>query len=100
MKFICSLCLLLSSTLYAREVILVENKATKEEAQMVLRVLQEKFNIPRKLITIRNIANECAKDSDAIMHLCLKENAEVDIVKMNKFVVEKTLRVFLEMEEN
>ncbi len=100
MKLICSLILLFSLNLHARDVILIENKARPDELKMVLKILQEKFNIPKKLITIRSIVNDCAKDSDAIMQLCLKENAELEIVKMNKFVVEKTLRVFLEMETN
>lgn len=97
MKLIFSL--LFISQSYARDVILIENRAGIEEAQMVMKVLEQKFNIPRKLITVRNIANNCSKDSDAIMHLCVSENAEMEIVKMNKFVVEKTLRVFLETEE-
>jgi hypothetical protein len=39
------------------------------------------------------------KTSDAIMQLCLKKNGEMEIVKINKFVVENTFRVFLEAEE-
>lgn len=82
-----------------REVILIENRATRSELDLAVKVLQEKFNIPKKLITTRTIVHQCSINSDAIMHLCLEEGADLKIVKMDKFVVENTLRVFLEMGE-
>jgi hypothetical protein len=89
----------LSSITHARDVILLENLATSSEGQVVLKLIQEKFKIPRKLITYRSINNECVKNSEAIMQLCLKSNGELEVVKVNKFAVENSLRVFLEMEQ-
>lgn len=94
-----SIFILCSASAFGRDVILIENKGTIEDAQIVIKILQEKFNIPRKLITLKNITSECSKASDAIMQLCVKADGEMDIVKVNKFVVENTLRVFLEKEE-
>ena len=87
-----------STNAFCREVILIENQADENSGQMLLKILQEKFNIPRKLITYRNVNKECMKNSEAIMQLCLKADGEMDIVKINKFVIEKTFRVFLETE--
>lgn len=98
-KFIVLTMLMNSSVSYSRDVILVENLATPEEGQTLLRIIQQKFNIPRKLITYRNVNRECVKNSDAIMQLCLKANGEMDIVKINKFVIEETFRVFSEAGE-
>lgn len=88
-----------STTSYSRDVILIENLATPEEGQTLLRIIQQKFYIPRKLITYRNISKECMRSSDAIMQLCLKANGEMDIVKINKVVVEETFRIFSEAGE-
>ena len=87
----------MSSTIsHSRDVILIENLASAEEGQMLLKIIQEKFNIPKKLITYRKIKSECVKNSDAIMQLCLKADGEMDIVKINKFVVKETFRIFAE----
>ncbi|MBY0415950.1 MAG: hypothetical protein K2Q18_17395 [Bdellovibrionales bacterium] len=91
-------CLTLSHNTIAREVILLENLATQAEGEMVIKIIQEKFKIPRKLITYRNINSECSKESDSIMQLCLKSNGDLEVLKVNKFAVENSLRVFLEME--
>ena len=96
-KSIVVLFMLLNSTLsHSRNIILIENLASIDEGQMLLRIVQHKFNIPKKLVTYRNIKKECMKNSDAIMHLCLKANGEMDIVKINKFVIEETFRIFAE----
>ncbi|MEA9357739.1 hypothetical protein SHI21_16025 [Bacteriovorax sp. PP10] len=97
-------CLLIATVLacstkaFSRDVILIENLATEESGQMLLNIIQKKFNIPRKLITYRSVNKECMKTSDSIMQLCLKANGEMDIVKINKFVIENTFRIFLETE--
>ena len=99
-KKILVLFMLMNSTAsYSRDVILIENLASPEEGQTLLRIIQQKFNIPRKLITYRKVNRECMKNSDAIMQLCLKANGEMDIVKINKFVIEETFRIFAEAGE-
>lgn len=89
--------IIITTNAYARDVILLENLATVQEGEMVMQILQKKFNLPRSLITYKNKTG-CSKTSEAIMQLCLKANGELEIVKMNKFVVEETLAVFLETE--
>ena len=86
------------SQAHARDVILLENLGTHAEGTQALKILQEKFNIPKGLITYRNINGECQKRSEAIMQLCLKADGELDVVKVNRYAVENSLRVFLEME--
>lgn len=92
------ICIFITSSLYARDVILIENKASPEEGKLLIKILQEKFNIPGQLITYKNIHNPCTQNSDAIMHLCLLENGEMEIIKMNRSVVENTLGAFGETE--
>lgn len=97
-------CLLIASALacstksFSRDVILIENLADNESGKMLLNIVQKKFHIPRKLITYRSVNKECMKTSDAIMQLCLKKNGEMEIVKINRAVIENTFRVFLETE--
>lgn len=84
---------------YARDIILVENQASAEEGKLLMKILQEKFNIPTKLITYKKPENGCAKKSDAIMQLCMKKDGELEIVKLNRQVVERAFGVFRETEE-
>ena len=88
--------LLITTVTHARDIILVENLASASEGEMLMNIIQQKFKIPRKLITYRSINQACMEKSEAIMHLCLKQNGELEVVKVNRFVVENSLRVFLE----
>ena len=97
MKYLCSFFVVLN--LQARDVILIENLASHDEGKMLIRILKEKFHIPQKLITYKTPASECSKSADAIMQLCLKNDGEMEIIKLNKFVIENSLRAFLELEE-
>jgi hypothetical protein len=97
-KFLLVYCSL-TAGLQARDIILLENLASHSEGQVVLKIIQNKFNIPRKLITYRSVNTECTKNSEAIMQLCLKVDGSLEVVKVNKFAVENSLRVFLEMGE-
>lgn len=93
------LCVSSFSTAHARDIILVENLASNTEGKLLLKIIQEKFKIPRKLITYRRVNKECSKESEAIMQLCLKVNGDLEVVNVNRFAVENSLRVFLETEE-
>jgi hypothetical protein len=84
---------------HARDIILIENLASHSEGQMLLKIIQDKFKIPRKLITYRNITGNCVRESEAIMQLCLKNDGEMEVVKVNKVAVDNSLRAFLETEE-
>ncbi len=100
MKFQFKIFLLLAlcNSATARDVILLENMATQKEGEAVVVILQKKFNIPKRLISIKNKPS-CNKTSEAIMHLCLTKEGALEIVKMNKHVVEETLGAFIESEE-
>lgn len=80
----------------ARDLILIENLAELEAGKNLTRIIQEKFNIPRRLITQKNLNQDCSKKSEAILHLCLKKNGDLEIVSMNKSAIESMLGVFLE----
>lgn len=97
---ICSLsCLFFINASLGREIILIENQATHEEGKLLVRILEEKFNIPRKLISYKRISGTCRKTSEAIMQLCLKSNGEMDVMKVDRFVIENSMGIFLEMGE-
>lgn len=96
--------LLIMSTLgffslaYAREIILIENLAGPAEEKMLTRILKEKFNIPESFIKV-NQKRACKLNQDAIMHLCLRADGELDVLKIETYAIENMLRTFLEMEK-
>ena len=104
MKFLFKITLLLqflflSPSLKAREVILLENLDTDETGNLVIKILEEKFNIPRSLITYKKPNSNCTKKSEAILQLCLKPHAELEIVKIDRFVMENSFDAFFQEGE-
>lgn len=89
----------LSTSALARDIILIENQGSLESGQMLVRILESKFNMPRKFITYKKISGPCKKTSEAILQLCLKNDGELDIVKIDKFVMENSIGAFFEMED-
>lgn len=96
MKLIFS-CLLacIFTPVWGRDIILVENLASLEEGRMLMRIIEEKFNIPLSIVTFQ-ARSDCSKNNEAIMHLCLQKNGELEIVKINRFVVKNSLSAFSE----
>lgn len=96
MKLICSLLFLsLSYDAFSRDIILVENLASKEEGQMLMNIMARKFKIPKNIVSYQT-PKQCSNKSEAIMHLCLKESGELEIIKVNRFVVKNSLSAFYE----
>jgi hypothetical protein len=96
MKYLSKALLMALSTacleVYARDIIVLENMADKSSGDLVIKILEEKFNIPRQLIAYRN--SECSKSSEAILQLCMRANGELDIVKVDRFVMKNSFGVF------
>ena len=84
---------------FAREIVLIENLATKAEGELLKYILIQKFHLPNELITLRNTTLPCEAKTDAIIHLCLLENGELNVLKMNQYVVKNSLGVFLNRTE-
>ena len=80
---------------FAREIVLIENLATKAEGELLRTILIKKFHLPNELITLRNTNLPCEAKTDAIIQLCIIENGELNILKMNQYVVKNSLGVFL-----
>jgi len=82
----------------ARDVVLVESLAGLESGLMVKKILMNKFQFPEKLITLKIIKTGCEAKSDAIVHLCLLSSGELEILKMNEFVVKNSFGIFMNGE--
>ena len=98
MKLIFNLLLFLSlantSFGHARDIVLIENLSSDEEGEVVKKILNEKYKIPIELISLRLVQKNCSLKSEAIMHICIEENGELKVARMNKFVVRNALGVF------
>ena len=90
---------LISSKLHAREVILIENLSSPAEGELVRTILIKKFHLPKELITLKNDEHDCQQKSEAIVHLCLNADGNLEIKKMNQYVVKNSLGVFLNQDE-
>lgn len=91
--------LFLTKLSYARDIIYIENQASKGELLMLVKILEKKFNMPSSFITKRDITGDCKINTDSIMHLCLKQDGSLEVLKIESYVIDGMLRTFIEMEK-
>ena len=87
--------ILICPKLFAREIILIENLASKSEGELLKSILIKKFHLPKELITLRNTNKNCEPKTEAIIHLCLEADGELTVKKINQYVVRNSLGGFL-----
>ena len=78
-----------------RDIILVESLAGLESGLLVKKILMRKFQFPEKLITLKIIKNSCEEKSDAIVHLCLLSSGDLQILKLNQYVIKNSFGIFI-----
>ncbi len=88
-----------NSSLWARDVILIENRSSIDEGILVKTILTKKFHLPDELISLRQINEGCEKKSEALIHLCIDQFGELHISKMNYYVVNNSLGIFINQNE-
>jgi ribulose bisphosphate carboxylase small subunit len=86
--------LTLSSKTHARDIVLIENLSSKEEGEIVKKILNQKYKIPLELISLKHLEQSCSTKSEAVIHICIDESGELKVAKMNKYVVKNALSVF------
>jgi hypothetical protein len=84
---------------YAREIIVIEHIQNDVTAKMVKNILIKKFQLPERLIRINSRLNTCSIQSDAILHLCVQKSGEMEIIKINTYVLKSAFNVFLNQQE-
>lgn len=83
----------------AREIIVIEHIQNNETASMVKNILIKKFQLPASLIKIYGLTNNCSEKSDAIVQLCVLKNGELEIKKINRYVLKSAFNIFLDQKE-
>jgi hypothetical protein len=94
-KFALIFFLIQSSITFARDIVLIENQSSKEEGEIVKKILNQKYKIPEELIKLKDIESKCTNNTEAIIHLCIDRNGELNVERMNKFVVKNALEFFM-----
>lgn len=89
--------MLINCNTWAREIFVIEHTNQIEVAKMTKKILINRFQIPESLIQIRN-AN-CNDKSEAILQLCILNNGELEIKKINKYVLNNAFNIFLDKKE-
>jgi hypothetical protein len=88
--------LLISQNLSAREIILIEHLDNSEVAKIVKNILIKKFQMPDQLIQVSAQDSVCSEHTEAILQLCVLKNGELEIKKINKYVLKTAFNIFLE----
>lgn len=89
----------ISSTVLCRDIVLIENRGPMETGVLLKTILMDKYHFPANIITLRATGQDCQKKSDSIIHLCIDKNGELEIKKINEFIVQNSLSVFLNQSD-
>ena len=87
----------LSPSVFAREIIYIQSLESSENNLRLKNILKDKFNMPDEFIKIVK-TNNCKTNIDSVMLMCLKVPMELEILKVDKSVVENVLGEFIAME--
>jgi hypothetical protein len=99
MKLIFSLIFLLSQTVWSRDIIVIDHIQNNQTALLVKKILITKFQIPEKLIQINRQNLACDESKDAILHLCVDKDGNMEIKKINKYILKNAFNVFLDQNQ-
>lgn len=89
--------LALTQKSHARDLILVENLGDKTQGKVLIDILVEKYKWPRIFINYK-ARKECSKTGNALLHLCLLKNGDIEVVSEKKDVLERLNQTFSEEE--
>lgn len=79
---------------HSREIVLISFNKHREKAESVKRIIQREIHIPNSLITLQQTKFPCRKNKNAIMHICLNQDAEMHFPQVRKEVIQKALLTF------
>ena len=95
MKLFISL-LLLCSIAEAKLIKVTYSLESEKKAQLISKVLREKFYIPELLINKEVLDIPCHKDNKTIVHLCIDEENELKLLWMDRKRFDYTLSHLIE----
>ena len=96
MKLLISLLLLLPHLLWASHRPIVIRYYHPDEAEKILVLLQDTYNIPSDFISLEMSPNPCARLRENISwHLCVDANGDLFEVFADVAFIKQTLRIFL-----
>lgn len=98
-KLIITASIIFPNLVFSRDVILIEHIDNQDTANLVKQILTNKFQIPKNLIKIYGQESKCTEKTDAILQLCILRNSELEIKKIDRYVLNTAFNIFLEQKE-
>ena len=104
MKFLLSSSLFFSmiinpTHIQAREIVIIENLASRLEGETLAQLIQKRLGLPKNYISVLTGPSKCTKQREAILHICLLSNGDIEIIKKNEEVLENLKNVFTAASE-
>lgn len=91
--------LFMSGMAHARDIIIIDHIHNLAVAKTVHALLINKFNMPKAFIRINESETQCQRSKESIMHLCVKENGDLDVINLNNYLLKSSFNIFLEKKE-
>jgi hypothetical protein len=91
--------LLRNSCAQARDVVVIEYIKNIESALVTKKILINTFQFPDHFIHIYKQETSCSNKTSAIVQLCILENGELEIRKINQYVLKNSFGIFLDKNE-
>ncbi|MCY4524754.1 MAG: hypothetical protein OXB84_08450 [Halobacteriovoraceae bacterium] len=80
--------------LSARNIIVITYAKQDEKASLVQRLMQERLNIPPRLIRTKRQEIPCAPQKDAIMQVCLSDDGKILFPVLKKEILARSFKIF------
>ena len=85
---------LLSFSLWGQTPILITFDNSKQKAKLAVKILTQKWLIPRILIELKGSSTPCQSEFSRTIHLCFNNSGEMAIMQYNQEVVDESFRIF------
>ena len=96
MRFVFKLSLLfIALDSYSVVPILITYRSHSTTANKIKQIITNQIGIPKKLIEIQLQKKPCLKNFQRVLHVCIDENNELQLVTRNKEVLNKSFQIFL-----
>ena len=78
-----------SSLIFPRDYFLITFNENYEMAELVEKILLDKFNIPKEMIQLKRQHRPCLKKKNTIFQACLNDKNEIHFPTINREIIKK-----------
>lgn len=84
---------------YSKDLILITHNQNEQMANKIIKIIEEKFLIPRELIKLKKSHRPCQQGNSSIFHFCIDKRKNMRVLKKNPMFYAENLKVFRKLKK-